>query len=131
MLAPRLEVTEPDGGETWLEGSACSIAWEVTGTAGPTVRIELLRDDGLRYNPNEVLLYRELAWFFQHKLGQNLDDASMYYKQQWSDEMAKVFAKKAPNLEELIHPAPEPLPEDEQAVKPHLIRFTNVNDNVE
>ena len=56
--------------------------------------IELLRDDGLRYNPNETLIYRELAWFFQHKIGQNLDDASMYYKQQWANDMAKVFAKK-------------------------------------
>jgi hypothetical protein len=32
--------------------------------------IELLRDDGLRYNPDDVLIYRELAWFFQHKMGQ-------------------------------------------------------------
>ena len=38
--------------------------------------IELLRDDGLRYNPNETLIYRELAWFFQHKVGANLDDAN-------------------------------------------------------
>ena len=66
--------------------------------------IELLRDDGLRYNPNETLIYRELAWFFQHKIGQNLDDASMYYKQQWANDMAKVFAKQKPNLDELIHP---------------------------
>jgi NitT/TauT family transport system ATP-binding protein len=42
----------------------------------------------------------------------------------------EFMATKA-RLEELIHPAPEPVPEDEQAVKPHLIRFTNVNDNVE
>ena len=55
--------------------------------------IELLRDDGLRYNPNELLIYRELAWFFQHKMGANLDDANMYYKQQWANEMAKVFGK--------------------------------------
>src|SRR5512138_3927656 len=26
--------------------------------------IELLRDDGLRFNKNETLIYRELAWFF-------------------------------------------------------------------
>ena len=31
--------------------------------------IELLRDDGLRYNPDNVLIYRELAWIFQHKMG--------------------------------------------------------------
>lgn len=65
---------------------------------------ELLRDDGLRFNPNEVLIYRELGWFFQHKMGQNLDDASRYYKQQWADEMAIVFGKKTPNLDELINP---------------------------
>jgi hypothetical protein len=66
--------------------------------------IELLRDQGLQYNENETLIYRELAWFFQHKLGQNLDDASVYYKQQWANEMAVVFAKQKPNLDELIHP---------------------------
>src|SRR5437764_5643722 len=66
--------------------------------------IELLRDQGLKYNPTETLIYRELAWFFQHKMGQNLDDASMYYKQEWANEMAVVFAKAKPNLDELIHP---------------------------
>src|SRR5436853_4484320 len=66
--------------------------------------IELLRDQGLRYNPNETLLYRELGWFFQHKMGQNLDDANMYYKQEWANEMATVFGKVKPNLDELIHP---------------------------
>lgn len=66
--------------------------------------IELLRDDGLRFNPNETLIYRELAWFFQHKMGHNLDDAASYYKQQWANDMAKVFAKKKPDLDELIHP---------------------------
>src|SRR3989440_819568 len=53
--------------------------------------IELLRDDGLRYNPNETLIYRELGWIFQHKLGQNLDDASMYYKQEWAREMTDLL----------------------------------------
>src|SRR5882724_11304137 len=66
--------------------------------------ISLLRDDGLRYNPNETLIYRELAWFFQHKMGANLDDANMYYKQEWANEMAVVFAKAKPNLDELINP---------------------------
>ena len=81
--------------------------------------LELLRDDGLRYNPNETLIYRELAWFFQHKIGQNLDDASMYYKEQWSKEMAKVFAKQKPNLEELIHPQTE-----DQKERARLLRET-------
>jgi hypothetical protein len=65
---------------------------------------ELLRDEGLQYNPNEVLIYRELGWIFQHKIGQNLDDAHQYYKQQWANEMATVFATNRPNLDELINP---------------------------
>ncbi len=66
--------------------------------------ISLLRDQGLAYNPNEVLIYRELAWFFQHKMGQNLDDANMLYKQMWANQMAEVFGNKTPNLDELITP---------------------------
>jgi hypothetical protein len=53
--------------------------------------IELLRDDGLRYNPDELLIYRELSWFFQHKIGANLDDGHMFYKQQWIKETSMVF----------------------------------------
>lgn len=66
--------------------------------------IELLRDQGLKYNPNEMLIYRELGWHFQHKMGQSLDDASMYYKQMWANEMAEVFGKQTPNVDELLDP---------------------------
>ncbi|HTY88768.1 MAG TPA: hypothetical protein VMB80_14970 [Candidatus Acidoferrum sp.] len=66
--------------------------------------IELLRDDGLRYNPNDILIHRELAWFFQHKMGQNLDDANVYYKQQWAKEMMPFFGPKGTNFSELLHP---------------------------
>lgn len=53
--------------------------------------IELLRDEGLRYNPNDPLMYRELAWFFQHKMGANLDDGHAYYKQAWAARMSRIF----------------------------------------
>jgi hypothetical protein len=66
--------------------------------------IDLLRDDGLRYNPNDVLIHRELAWFFQHKMGQNLDDANAYYKQQWALEMNPFFGPEGTNFSELIRP---------------------------
>ncbi len=79
--------------------------------------IQLLRDDGLRYNPNETLIYRELAWFFQHKMGQNLDDAHLYYKESWLKEMDEVFGHKAPNLDELIHPQT-----DDQKGRARLLR---------
>jgi hypothetical protein len=69
--------------------------------------IELLRDDGLRFNPDDVLIHRELAWFFQHKMGANLDDAHMYYKQMWANEMTKALGKEKPNWDELINPKTE------------------------
>jgi hypothetical protein len=66
--------------------------------------MELLRDEGLRYNPHEILLYRELAWIFQDKMGAPTDDANMYYKSQWAQEMSEVFPSGNENLDELIHP---------------------------
>lgn len=65
--------------------------------------ITLLRDDGLKYNPDEALIYRELSWFFQHKMGQNLDDAHMLYKFRWAEEMEKVIGNH-PNIAELANP---------------------------
>ncbi len=66
--------------------------------------IELLRDDGLRYNPDEALIYRELAWFFQHKMGQNLDEAQHYYKGEWAREMTAALGSGHPKFDDLINP---------------------------
>ncbi len=66
--------------------------------------IDLLRDEGLRFNPNDLLIYRELAWFFQHKMGQNLDDANTYYKQQWAVEMEPFYGADGTNFSALINP---------------------------
>ncbi|HZL78305.1 MAG TPA: hypothetical protein VFC17_05585 [Candidatus Limnocylindrales bacterium] len=66
--------------------------------------IELLRDEGLRYNPNSVDIYRELAWFFQNKLGANLDDGNMFYKIEWAREMTPFFGANGTNFSTLINP---------------------------
>ena len=66
--------------------------------------IELLRDEGLKYNPKEALIYRELAWFFQHKIGQNLDDAHLIYKYEWANEMTRALGGSRPNYDELLNP---------------------------
>jgi hypothetical protein len=67
--------------------------------------IELLRDEGLRYNPKEALLYRELGWFFQHKMGQNMDDAHLVYKYNWAVAMTNLFGGPRPNFAELQNPS--------------------------
>jgi hypothetical protein len=66
--------------------------------------IELLRDSGLRYNPDETLIYQQLGLFFQHKMGANLDDANGYYKQAWAGEMTPFFAPNGTNFSALINP---------------------------
>src|SRR5258705_1314790 len=66
--------------------------------------LELLRDDGLRFNPKEALIYRQLAWFFQHQISQHLDDAHLIYKFELAHEMQRVFGGARPNFEELLNP---------------------------
>ena len=66
--------------------------------------IELLRDRGLQYNPDSVLIYQNLAWFYQHKMGQNLDDANGYYKTAWAKEMTPFFGPHGTNFDSLINP---------------------------
>ena len=66
--------------------------------------IELMRDGGLRYNPNSVDIYRELAWQFQHKMGANLDDANIFYKREWAAEMKPFFGANGTNYLNLISP---------------------------
>lgn len=61
--------------------------------------IELMRDEGLYYNPGDAQLHRELGWIFQHKLGNVLDQAHMYYKRQWAAEMATLFDGARPHYD--------------------------------
>jgi len=63
---------------------------------------ELLRDEALKYNPDEPLIYRELGWIFQHKIGADLDDAHLYFKSEWAREMDEVL--HGSNYQALIDP---------------------------
>ena len=77
--------------------------------------IKMLRDEGIRYNPTEPLIYDTLAYFFEHKIGHNLDDFHRYYKIQWMQLMINVLwesekashdAMGVPDFEALINPNP-------------------------
>jgi len=65
--------------------------------------VELLRDEGLVYNPHETKLYRDLSWLYQHKIGANLDDAHMLYKLRLAQQMQDVLGGR-PNFQELLNP---------------------------
>jgi hypothetical protein len=74
---------------------------------------ELLRDQGIPLNPKNILLYRELARIFQHKIGFVSDDAHKYYKLQLAialepllgpadNQYFKELADAPADLEEII-----------------------------
>ncbi len=74
--------------------------------------IELIRDEALAYNPSDPVLYKELGWIYQHKLGNVMDDAQLYYKY----EMAKTYMKPfgGPDAD---WPALAAAPRDERSFK--------------
>ncbi|MCG3150627.1 MAG: hypothetical protein PCFJNLEI_04115 [Verrucomicrobiae bacterium] len=63
--------------------------------------IGLLRDEGLKYNPGEPRLYRELGWIYQHKMSGNTDQMNVYYKRWWADEMEALFEGPRPDYQRL------------------------------
>jgi hypothetical protein len=65
--------------------------------------LELLRDDGIGNDPNDVLLYRDISWVFQHKMGMYLDQAHLIYKFRWAQEMQDVLGSH-PNFAALENP---------------------------
>ena len=78
---------------------AWDMAWNISvATHTPQERwmwvtngIKLLRDRGLYYNPNDMILYKELAWIFYQKMGAYLDDMHLVYKQRWAGLMHHVL----------------------------------------
>lgn len=53
--------------------------------------IRLLRNEGLRANPGDLLIHRELAWTFFHKIQGYSDDANQYYKRRIAEEWAIIL----------------------------------------
>lgn len=55
--------------------------------------IELLRDQGLKYNPNDMHIHKELGWIFLHKVQGITDDANIYYKKMMALEWTVVLGQ--------------------------------------
>jgi hypothetical protein len=56
--------------------------------------IRLLRNRGLRANPNDMHMHKELAWIFLHKVAGFTDDSNQYYKRQFAYEWQNVLGRK-------------------------------------
>ena len=80
-------------------------AWVMNG-------INLLRNEGIPANPNDLLLHKELAYIFNHKVQGYMDDANWYYKRQIALEWTSVLGEP---------PKPDPrMKERDQAIRRYV-----------
>ena len=84
---------QPRFGEVWsFQGhnmaNNISVMTDTPGERWEWVRagIDLVRDEGLRYNPNDLVLHKELAFWLSHKVDGVSDDAHLYYKREFARE---------------------------------------------
>lgn len=64
--------------------------------------IRLLRNEGVVYNPNDMLIHKELAWIFLHKIGGYTDDSNGYYKRMLAEEWTEVLGHPPAPTPEII-----------------------------
>jgi hypothetical protein len=77
--------------------------------------LALIRDEALVYNPRDPDLYKELAWIYLHKVGQDMDDANRYYKSEMARHLIRILGEPAPGWDELAA-----APADEAALRAAL-----------
>jgi len=90
---------QPNFAGVWIF-HAWNMAWNISvSTHTPEERwlwvyngVKLLRDQGIPQNRKALGLYKELGWIFYNKMGENMDDMHMAYKQQWALEMQRLLA---------------------------------------
>ena len=81
--------------------------------------IELIRDEAIQYNPSDPVLYKELGWIYQHKVGNIMDDANQYYKNRMAIDLMEVFGKANADWEALAA-----APKNEKELK-ELLKIDN------
>ncbi len=62
--------------------------------------IRLMREEGIPANPNNMLLHKELAWIFLHKVQGVTDDANPIYKREMAREWQTVLGPPPPRTRE-------------------------------
>lgn len=64
--------------------------------------IRLVREEGLKYNPNNLVLHKELAFWFAHKIEGYADDAHLYYKRAFTQEWHFILGQPPEDYKERI-----------------------------
>jgi hypothetical protein len=84
---------------------------------------ELLRDKGIEKNPKNIDLYRSLAWIFQHKIGNVMDDCHKYYKLQLYYAMKPLIGPETQEYYIKLAQAPKKL--EQMLTNPDTVKFLN------
>ncbi|MCF7958651.1 MAG: hypothetical protein K9M57_09415, partial [Phycisphaerae bacterium] len=76
--------------QAWNMAYNISVAMPIPEERWEWVRagFELLRDEGLKFNPESYKIHHYLAWIFQHKIGGITDDHHRYYKRRMAEELS-------------------------------------------
>ncbi len=94
QLASWICTLQPRFPSVW-EFHAWNMAWNISVTTHtPEERwnwvyngVKLLRDQGLKFNPRAINLYKQLAWIFVNKMSETTDEYHMAYKRNWAWRM--------------------------------------------
>ncbi|MCB9845288.1 MAG: hypothetical protein H6811_04800 [Phycisphaeraceae bacterium] len=97
-LARAITALQPRFPEVWAF-HAWNMAYNISVTSSDELErwdwvnkgIRLLRDEGVVYNPNDLLVHKELSWIFLHKVAGFSDDANQYYKRAMAAEWTEVL----------------------------------------
>ncbi|MCC6425263.1 MAG: hypothetical protein IT435_00450 [Phycisphaerales bacterium] len=55
--------------------------------------IRLIRDEAIPANPSDLILHKELAWLYLHKVQAYADDSNLYYKRKVAEEFTIVIGE--------------------------------------
>jgi len=116
QLADWITILQPRFAEVW-DFQAWNMAYNIS-VAMPASQwqerwrwvrngYELLRDKGIEKNPHSILLYRSLAWIFQHKMGGVTDDCHKHYKRELALGIRPLLGDQSKEFFEAISNAPE------------------------
>jgi hypothetical protein len=97
---------QPRYPKVW-ENAAWNMAYNISvGTFTPQERwhwvsagANLLRDQGLRYNPKTINIYYQLAWTYLHKMGDFMDDQHWAYKRNVAVDMERTLGQPPVDIE--------------------------------
>jgi hypothetical protein len=83
----------------------------------------LLRDEGIRHNPGDPMMYFELGWLFQSKIGGRTDPTEAFYRRLWAAEMDNLLGPTSGRIAPaLANPAHASALASEYRLQPDLIR---------